>query len=77
MTSAASRKQAASLENSLGPRLSGALASKSIPNISGARPHISYALVAFNCAGSSGYQTWAAGATNAHGSGTLSGREGW
>lgn len=42
-------------------------------HLSGARPHTSYALVAFNCAGSSGYQTWAAGTTNAHGSGTLSG----
>jgi hypothetical protein len=43
-------------------------------HISGARPHTAYALIAFNCAGSSGYQTWAAGVTNARGSGTLSGQ---
>ena len=41
--------------------------------ISGARPNTGYALFAFNCEGSSGYQTWAAGVTNAHGSGSLSG----
>ena len=43
-------------------------------HISGARQHTAYALIAFNCAGSSGYQTWAAGVTNARGSGTLSGQ---
>lgn len=42
-------------------------------HIRGARPDTGYVLLAFNCAGSSGYQTWAAGVTNAHGSGTLSG----
>lgn len=42
-------------------------------HISGGRPHTSYALIGFDCAGSSGYQTWAAGVTDADGSGTLSG----
>ena len=43
-------------------------------HISGARPNTGYELTAFNCAGSSGYQTWAVGVTNAHGSAALSGR---
>lgn len=43
-------------------------------HISGARPDTGYELTAFNCTGSSGYQTWAVGVTNAHGSGALSGR---
>jgi hypothetical protein len=42
-------------------------------HLGGGRPHTGYALIAFDCAGSCGYQTWASGATNAHGSGTLSG----
>lgn len=43
-------------------------------HISGARPNTGYELTAFNCAGSSGYQTWAVGLTNARGFGALSGR---
>jgi hypothetical protein len=43
-------------------------------HISGARPHTSYILLAFNCAGSSGYQTWATGVTNGRGTGTLVGQ---
>ena len=43
-------------------------------HIRGARPNTGYELTAFNCAGNSGYQTWASGVTNAHGSGALSGR---
>jgi hypothetical protein len=43
-------------------------------HISGARPNTGYELTAFNCAGSSGYQTWAVGVTNAHGSAALSGQ---
>lgn len=43
-------------------------------HIRGARPNTGYELTAFNCAGSSGYQTWAVGVTNAHGSGALSGQ---
>jgi len=42
-------------------------------HLRGGRPHTRYALIAFDCAGSSGYQEWAAGGTNAHGSGILSG----
>ena len=42
-------------------------------HISGGRPHTSYALTSFDCAGSTGYQWWAAGVTGADGSGTLSG----
>ncbi len=42
-------------------------------HVSGGRPYTSYALIGFDCAGSSGYQTWAAGVTDADGSGTLSG----
>lgn len=43
-------------------------------HIRGARPNTGYELTAFNCAGSSGYQTWAVGVTNAYGSGALSGQ---
>jgi hypothetical protein len=42
-------------------------------HISGGRPRTSYALTSFDCAGSTGYQSWAAGVTGADGSGTLSG----
>jgi hypothetical protein len=43
--------------------------------ISGGRPHIRYALIGFDCEGSSArYQTWAAGITNAGGRGNLSGQ---
>ena len=42
--------------------------------ISGARPHTRYELIGFDCEGSSaGYQTWAAGITDAGGRGTLTG----
>ncbi|MGH3185164.1 MAG: hypothetical protein ACRDOE_25110 [Streptosporangiaceae bacterium] len=34
-------------------------------HITGGAPHTSYALTGFDCAGSSGYQTWAAGVTGA------------
>lgn len=43
-------------------------------HIRGARPNTGYELTAFNCAGRSGYQTWAVGVTNAHGTGALSGQ---
>jgi hypothetical protein len=43
--------------------------------ISGGRPHTRYELIGFNCEGSSiGYETWAAGVTDAGGRGTLSGQ---
>jgi hypothetical protein len=43
--------------------------------ISGARPHTRYELIGFDCEGSSaGYQTWAAGITDAGGRGNLSGQ---
>jgi hypothetical protein len=42
-------------------------------HISGGRPHTSYALTGFDCVGSPGYETWAAGVTDAHGVGNLSG----
>jgi hypothetical protein len=42
-------------------------------HISGGRPHTGYALIGFDCAGSTGYESWAAGVTDAHGSGNLSG----
>src|SRR5260370_28945069 len=42
-------------------------------HISGGRPHTGYTLTGFDCAGSTGYQSWAAGVTDAHGSGNLSG----
>ncbi|MGH3185625.1 MAG: hypothetical protein ACRDOE_27495, partial [Streptosporangiaceae bacterium] len=42
-------------------------------HLSGARPHTSYTLFGFDCAGSHGYQPWAAGITDATGAGTLSG----
>jgi hypothetical protein len=44
-----------------------------VVHISGGRPHTSYALTSFDCAGSTGYQWWAAGVTGADGSGTLGG----
>ncbi|MGH3221291.1 MAG: hypothetical protein ACRDPY_21800 [Streptosporangiaceae bacterium] len=42
--------------------------------ISGGRPHTRYTLTGFDCAGSPGYQTWAAGVTDAGGSGNLTGQ---
>lgn len=42
-------------------------------HISGGRPHTSYAVTGFDCVGSSGYEAWAAGVTDAHGVGNLSG----
>jgi len=42
-------------------------------HISGGRPYTSYALTGFDCAGSRGYETWAAGVTDADGTGNLSG----
>jgi len=42
--------------------------------ISGGRPHTSYALIGFDCAGSSGYETWGAGVTDANGTANLSGQ---
>jgi hypothetical protein len=43
--------------------------------ISGGRPRTRYAVIGFDCEGSSvGYETWAAGVTNADGRATLSGR---
>ena len=43
--------------------------------ISGGRPHTRYELIGFDCDGSSvGYQTWAAGSTNAEGRGKMSGQ---
>jgi hypothetical protein len=43
-------------------------------HISGGRPHAGYTLIGFDCAGSTGYESWAAGVTDAHGSGNLNGR---
>ncbi len=42
-------------------------------HISGGRPRTIYALTGFDCVGSPGYETWAAGVTDAHGVGNLSG----
>jgi hypothetical protein len=42
-------------------------------HIRGGRPHTGYTLTGFDCAGSTGYQSWAAGVTDAYGSGNLSG----
>jgi hypothetical protein len=42
-------------------------------HLSGGKPNTSYALTSFDCAGSTGYQSWAAGITGADGSGALSG----
>ncbi len=42
-------------------------------HITGGAPHTSYALTGFDCAGGSGYQSWAAGITGAYGAGNLSG----
>ena len=42
-------------------------------HISGVRPHTRYALIGLDCAGSTGYETWAAGVTDADGTGNLSG----
>ncbi len=43
--------------------------------ISGGRPHTRYELIGFDCEGSSvGYETWAAGITDAGGRGNLSGK---
>jgi hypothetical protein len=42
-------------------------------HISGGKPHTGYTLTGFDCAGSTGYQSWAAGVTDAGGSGNLSG----
>jgi hypothetical protein len=41
--------------------------------ITGGVPHASYALTGFDCDGSSGYQTWAAGVAGADGAANLSG----
>jgi hypothetical protein len=43
-------------------------------HITGGKPHTAYTLTGFDCAGTTGYQPWAAGVTNAAGAGTLSGR---
>ncbi|MBO0832136.1 MAG: hypothetical protein J2P29_09220, partial [Actinobacteria bacterium] len=42
-------------------------------HITGARPEARYALIGFDCTGSTGYQTWATGVISADGSGDLSG----
>ncbi len=42
-------------------------------HITGGRPHSGYTLTGFDCTGSTGYQSWAAGVTDAHGSADLSG----
>ena len=42
-------------------------------HISGGKPHTGYTLMGFDCAGTTGYEPWAAGVTDAHGSGNLSG----
>ena len=42
-------------------------------HISGGRPRSGYTLTGFDCAGSTGYESWAAGVTDAHGSGNLTG----
>jgi len=42
-------------------------------HVNGGRPHTRYTLFGFDCAGSPGYQPWAGGVTDAHGSGNLSG----
>ncbi len=42
-------------------------------HISGGLPNTSYALTGFDCAGSSGYETWAAGVTGADGTANLIG----
>lgn len=42
-------------------------------HMAGGRPHTSYSLTGFDCAGSSGYQTWATGVTGANGAGNLTG----
>jgi len=42
-------------------------------HISGGRRHAGYTLIGFDCAGSPGYQTWAAGVTDADGTANLSG----
>jgi hypothetical protein len=42
-------------------------------HITGGRPHNGYTLYGFDCTGSTGYQPWAAGMTDAHGSGNLTG----
>lgn len=41
--------------------------------ISHGRPRTDYTLIGFDCAGTTGYQPWAAGGTNAAGTGILSG----
>lgn len=43
-------------------------------HISGGKPHTGYTLLGFDCDGSTGYESWAAGVTDVHGSGNLSGR---
>jgi hypothetical protein len=42
-------------------------------HINGGKPHTGYTLTGFDCAGSTGYESWAAGVTDAHGSGNLNG----
>jgi hypothetical protein len=43
-------------------------------HISGGMPHTSYAVTGFDCVGSPGYETWAAGVTDANGTADLSGQ---
>lgn len=55
-------------------KLSGGLEQIAVSaHISGGRPHTGYTLIGFDCAGSTGYESWAAGVTDTHGSGNLSG----
>lgn len=42
-------------------------------HIGGGKPHTGYTLIGFDCDGSTAYQSWATGVTDAHGSGNLSG----
>jgi hypothetical protein len=42
-------------------------------HVNGGKPHTGYTLTGFDCAGSTGYESWATGVTDAHGSGTLNG----
>lgn len=56
-------------------RATGRLAQMMLSAQISGRPHTRYELIGFDCAGGpAGYQTWAAGVTNAAGRGTLSGR---
>jgi hypothetical protein len=42
-------------------------------HMTGGKPHTGYTLTGFDCTGSTGYQPWATGVTDAHGSGNLNG----